>query len=320
MRDSLWMNMYILIIRDAFIRVTQKVKSLCNVIAYICAITVRTFKKSSCYWIRTRRRKAVQGIPLYFYPYRLLSLLFVFSPALSQKNVPGTTIVVHITSDSIVVGADRRVLNYDGTDNTAKLCKIKQIGNVFFTMTGNVIKDKIGFNLSSIACGAWRGQDSVFTFIQQFDNDIIVPIRRMATERIRDTKNRDTVLCTIEFYCFEGDYAKIFMRSYRIREMNGRRALLVDSQKIFFSRTIRGYGYPIYAGESAAIVQYVNSHPSLLANNSSFKIVNTLLGVQSKRNSKMTYPPFDIVCIKPDNAYWFSQKAPCEPIKPYLQR
>lgn len=314
-RDFIRLNMYIGITREA--KIPQKVKPMYISITNVYIITIHIFRMFFCRWIKPCTCKVRQSISLNCYPHWIIFLLFAFSPALGQRNTQGTSVVIHMTCDSIVVGADSRGLITTGIDTAVQFCKIKQIGNTFFTTTGNAINDKIGFDLSSIACKAWTGQNSIFQFIQQFDKDIILPIHRMASERIRDTENRDSLLCTIEFYCFEGDYTRMFMRSYRIRKVNAIRALIIDSQKVFFSRTIRGYGYPVYAGESAAIVRFVKFNPDVLANNSSCKIVDTLLSVQAKRKSKMTYPPFDIVCIKPDTAYWLSQKNRCEPIKPY---
>jgi len=93
--------------------------------------------------------------------YLLFVLVLWASRTVAQGILHGTAVAAIRTPSEIVVAADSKEVNGDGSANTNLVCKIRQIGDMFFTVNAMNSQSATGFDAFQIIEGAARAKGTL---------------------------------------------------------------------------------------------------------------------------------------------------------------
>src|SRR4030095_178912 len=153
---------------------------------------------------------------------RLLAVaVALFLSAYDVTNA--TTIVVARSASEIVIGADSKVTDTYGHELDSRVCKIRQVGNLFLAFEG-LLRDKAtGFNVPEIAVRALQlkpdasAQEKVNILTGFLTSELFVELQRVRTNSPDEfhTKLEGQTFLRIVIAGFEAGRPLVFVRQFR---------------------------------------------------------------------------------------------------------
>jgi hypothetical protein len=250
----------------------------------------------------------------------LVSLLLVASWSGIASSVWADTAVVCIrTPDRIVIGADSKGTFRGAGNSNAPICKIRQVGDVFYAAAGILQHPGTGFVVWNIVDEALRGGFGIADKMTVLEDSAKLA-RARALSALKTVHPDD-----YEENFNKGDRAVLSI-VFGTREKGELRVWSVDFQIATadpFSFNVHRKSCPgtcedgnsiYFLGQKESMLAYYDSHPQL--QNSKFEeIVDTLIGVAMLDKSDQVGPPVDILQVTPKGAEWVRNGKGCPEIR-----
>ncbi len=218
----------------------------------------------------------------------------------------GTSIVILITPDKIVVGADSKAVS----SQVDKMCKIFKTGSIYWALSGIIGTPETGYSVASIIKKSYIPGQSVEKLFPVFKRNVIEPLRQdliyLQRERPRDFAGIRYHPLEIAFWQFEGGKPVIARVFYTTEIVNRRITLKSEEDTVSDCRlTDCTPGIAVLLGAREAITNYVKSHRdwALNLNASAYKFVTMAIGEQPTTVG----PPINILTIRQDGSFQWNK-------------
>lgn len=248
----------------------------------------------------------------------LVLLLFVgAAKARGQQMKHGTAIAVIRTPTEIVVAADSKEVNTDGSPNTNLVCKIRRFGDSFVVVNGMADNGNGGFNVFSLLDKATHISGGILEKISRFEALVKVPLEE-ALSRVRQKSpiefQRNCIQTSplgVTFFGLENN--TLFMYGRRFVVTNS----VDESVKINVERhACPGLDCP--GGIAASFVapisddaeKFQRDNPAYWKSNL-VTIARQFVQMEIDKNGGEVGPPIDIVRITLRGPEWLQRKKGC---------
>lgn len=233
--------------------------------------------------------------------------------ASDQIFLAHTSIIAVRDERRIVVGADSKVTLVGGPSNNI-ICKIIQIGDTFFALSGLAYAPWTSFNAYYIAAESCRRGASVLEKNEIFESLVTEPLSRTieyimkSTPEQYESNYREDTCLTIIFFGIENDSPMISGSNFE-RTVNENGEVKIEIERLGGS----GFTGCIVLGKSDAI-------GPLLLQPYIFRMgyveaVNALITMETRRNPQDVGLPIDILEVTRDGARWVQRKVGCPDIQ-----
>jgi len=241
-----------------------------------------------------------------------LSLIEAAAPNHQLVFTSGTTIVIRKAPSQIVVGADSMTRESGNGAVSFSECKIRQVGDDFLAMGGNIREKVTGFDAFKIATQAMRDSDKPIDKVKGFERNILTPL----TEVIRmvrsknpeyfENRLRDKIVLFVAFFGIEQQSLYLYVRSYKATAYN---SIDVKVEPEGSTDCLTGCNTILALGETDAITDYLNTNPKPVL---SVELVRKLVQVEIEQTPEYVGPPIDIVRLDTNGANWVDVKPECK--------
>jgi hypothetical protein len=143
-------------------------------------------------------------------------------------------------------------------------CKIRQVGDDFLAMGGNIREKVTGFDAFKVATQAMRDSDKPIDKVKGFERNILTPL----TEVIRmvrsknpeyfENRLRDKIVLFVAFFGIEQQSLYLSVRSYKATVYN---SIDVKVEPEGSTDCLTGCNTILALGETDAITDYLNTNP-----------------------------------------------------------
>lgn len=230
--------------------------------------------------------------------------------ALLAWPLRATSIVAVRTPNSIVVGADSKMVNGD-MGQEGSVCKILTSNGVFFSAARIWSSSAGHFSVAAIAADALNSTSDLASGVNEFEEHLIQPLERLLTllktvdparfQREFDGKSAVDVL----FVKFEAGYPAVLSRSFIVRD-EGSHGPTVQINREECSRDCsQAFAYAAI-GQHAAIDKALAENPYLW-NEGLAKAVRKLITLEISAKPTLVGPPVSILSIDESGPHWIEQ-------------
>lgn len=243
-----------------------------------------------------------------------------------------TTIVVARAANEIVIGADSKVTDTYGKELDSQVCKIQQVGNLFFAVEG-LLRDKAtGFNVPEIVSRALQlkpdatAAEKVNILTGFLTTELFAELNRVRRDSADEfhTKLEGQTFLRIVVAGFENNRPLVFVRQFRTAFVAGGMGVTVIPDDCLAD--CKGEVVTRFLGETDAIDGLPEDNPGfwkggLVAG------VRRLVETEIDARSEYVGPPIDLLQINAQGARWIQKKPECpelktprKPVKPPARR
>ena len=233
------------------------------------------------------------------------------------QPVHATAIVTIRTPTEIIVAADSKGLGRHG--KVSATCKIKQINNAFYALSGLYYYKRTGFVLDDMVTEVLKGKGTILKkadrFVEVTQKPFIQALEEM--EKVGSDYNRlissGKPTIGIALFGIENKVLELHLRTIEVTIENGKATTKIvrkDCPGVSCS------GLPVYLaflGSQAANLIYAKVHPEM--QHDLLSAARTLIEVEIQSNPGEVGPPIDILHISADGARWAQKKSECPEIQ-----
>jgi len=258
-------------------------------------------------------------MPAKQFPLRLLGLTAILL-TLPASLVRATTIVVARTANEIVIGADSKVTDTYGHELDSRVCKIRQVGNLFLAFEG-LLRDKAtGFNVPEIAVRALQlkpdasAREKVNILTGFLTSELFVELQRVRTNSPDEfhTKLEGQTFLRIVIAGFEAGRPLVFVRQFRTSFIARGIGVTVIPDDCLSG--CEGEVVTRFLGETDAIDGLPEDTPGFWKSGLADG-VRRLIEMEIAARSEYVGPPIDLLQINAQGAKWIQKKAGCPDVK-----
>ncbi len=229
-----------------------------------------------------------------------------------------TAIVAVRTGNEIVVGADSLALIGTKSDRGTLVCKIGNVGTVFFAVSGLLHDRTTGFSITQVIERAAEKATSP----REIANEVkVLALRRLpnmvANIRHEDpqyfmTEIRDKIATSVLVFGVEEGQVALHWVGFRVREVSST-GLLLESESIECPGRMCPSNGPVSVrlGRHDAIDAFLEQNPGI------WKIglvdaVRELVELQIEATPSLVNGPIDIIRVTREGHEWIQRKEQCE--------
>ena len=252
--------------------------------------------------------------------------LFVMRPtiALTQEMKHGTAMAAIRTPNEIVVAADSKVVHGDDSPDPDPLCKIRQIGDMFFAVHGMAEDTPSGFNVFPIIIKSGQQGGTISDRIAIFENLAKAPLEE-ALERLRVQKPIvyqrnciDIAPLGVIFFGFESNELVFYYRRFVVNPHAGP-PVSVNIER----RGCPGPDCPtgiaaVFVGPTEHVQRFMRNTPEYWKRNL-IDVARSFVQMEIDEKLVDVGPPIDILRITQAGATWEQRKQECPDIQAYAQ-
>lgn len=233
----------------------------------------------------------------------------------------GSTVIAIRTDREIVIGSDSKVVGTDGSDR-GTVCKIIQIGNIFFSHTGVAGSTSIGFDVQATVRQALESAEHLGEAIQNFLHSvhhplhqILVATRRDAPEFYKHNIEGQSALSAV--FCGVIDniprLSYLELKPVHHAEADDGLAIQVD-QGIDVRSDNEGPAF-VVIGHKNAVTTQLGEQPDIWMRTGIVSAVRRLIELQIESTPQVVGPPIAVLRMDRQSAKWVNKPSACPGIK-----
>lgn len=235
----------------------------------------------------------------------------------------GTAIVAVRTPTEIIVGADSKLTTTDGSIPEL-VCKIYQVGRVFFALAKYAGTRTNGFNVSDVAKEAIKDGGSIADIQTRFHCLIGTPLYRTAQAFKNEDPTgyyecfRDGSILDIVFFGFENQSPVLALSKLTPIFPPYGKTMTVE-----FHNDMRGEDGDLgcaLLGQISAPGTLMKQQPDYVLNIGPAEAVHRLVRLAINECPEWCGEPIDILRVTSKGAEWIQRKQECPDIEPYWQQ
>ncbi|HWN93872.1 MAG TPA: hypothetical protein VNT99_02465 [Methylomirabilota bacterium] len=256
-------------------------------------------------------------IPIYSL---ILLLVILAAGARAQEAKHGTAIAAIRTDNEIVVAADSRVVNADDTPDPKPLCKIRQIRNLFFSVSGMSEDPPSGFDVFRIIDNSVQAEGSFLDRITTFETSAKIPLEK-ALERLRVERPHiyqhnfsHMAPLGVIFFGLETNTLFLFHRRFVINSPTNQPVTVkIERRACPGSDCPGGIGH-VFVGPSEDVKRFQTDNPNYWKGN---LVATARKFVQMRIDTKAVSvgPPIDIIRLTRNGAEGIQRKNECPDVQ-----
>ncbi len=237
----------------------------------------------------------------------------------TEYAVAQTTIVAIRTPEEIWIGADSKVTNVHNKSITKSVCKIKQVGRLFYAFAGFSNYTGSSYDLVSIVNKACRNNLSLSGKVKTFEKLIVPPLSK-ALKRIQINRPsyfaeeiQDKAVIQIVFAGIENGEPSFFVRNIRVEDNDGNSPTITINE-VSCPGDCEGGEMVVYLGHTEAIESFLETKDSFWEIGYAAGI-RELITIQIEAEPDDVGPPIDMLRISNRGAKWIQKKPRCQEIR-----
>lgn len=282
-----------------------------SVLAHIYVYCGQVVDWLSRNWVFPHRQKSIIT-KAYVAPCALL--LITFCGTLPPYSV-GTTVVAFWTPDRIIVGADSKGRRGGELgEGELLVCKIRQVGNVFYALSGLREDPETGFDAHSIVVRAYNTPGRLIDKVNAFERLVSEPLSNVLAHIKakyplnfeRDFGNKGGGM-DIVFFGYENGRPVMITRRIGRRDYSRRRLEYPGD----FPNSPFG---AVYMGQHDSINRFRVANPGWQRMGLE-KAMRRFIQMEIEEHPETVGPPIDILVIDNSGARWIQKKPECPEIK-----